>query len=52
MVISRLYLDGGIVGDCFLVLMLLAVALKINRQLAQQSTYALIRFAVVSSLWS
>ena len=34
-------------GDCFLILMLLAVALKVNRQLAQQSTYALIRFAVV-----
>lgn len=41
------YLDGGSIGVGLLIIMLLAVALKVNRQLGRHGTYALIRFAVV-----
>ena len=44
----EMYLDGGYVAVFFLCLMLLMVGLKINRQLKQGGTYALIRFAVAA----
>ncbi len=40
------YIDGGMVGIFFLVVMLAAVGLKINRQLAASGDYAVVRFSV------
>lgn len=40
------YLDGGWVGIFFLTVMLLAVGLRMNRQLLTGEIYALVRFAV------
>lgn len=42
----EVYLDGGMAGIFFLVIMLITVGLKINRQLAVSGDYAVVRFAV------
>jgi O-antigen ligase len=43
----EMYLDGGMVGVGLLVLMLLAVASKINRHLQKEDDYAILRFSVL-----
>lgn len=43
----EMYIDGGYLGVFFLILMLFAVALKLNRHLAEGTSFALIRFAVL-----
>lgn len=43
----EMYIDGGIVGLSLLVLMLCALALKLNRRLATHGNYALVRFAIL-----
>ena len=41
------YLDGGMIGIFFLLLMLLGVAIKLNRYLAVGGNYAVVRFAIL-----
>jgi len=42
----ELYIDGGYVGLLFLATMLIAVGIRINRELALGGNYAVVRFAV------
>ena len=42
----EVYIDGGIIGLCFLAIMLLGVGWKLHRQLSFGGDYILIRFAV------
>jgi O-antigen ligase len=41
------YIDGGMIGVFFLILMLFATGLKLNRRLATGGNYALFRFSVL-----
>jgi exopolysaccharide production protein ExoQ len=41
------YIDGGMIGVFLLILMLLAIALKLNRGLSTGGNYALFRFSVL-----
>lgn len=43
----EMYIDGGMIGIFFLVVMLLAFAVRTNRQLAMQGNYAVFQFAVL-----
>src|SRR5581483_9084912 len=42
----EMYIDGGWVGIFFLAVMMVAIGLRINRQLAASGDYAVVRFAV------
>jgi O-antigen ligase len=45
----EMYIDGGYVAVFFLLLMLLAIGVRLNRELASGENYALIRFAVFAA---